>query len=80
MAAASTQTSDPELEATAWDLEQLVDGEGSNGVRARLAQALERGRAFAESYDGTLAELDSARLAEAMTELAAIQELAARAG
>jgi len=80
MAAATPQTSDPELEATAWDLEQLVGGEGADGVRSRLAQALERARTFAERYAGALAELDSAGLAEAMSELAAIHDLVGRAG
>jgi oligoendopeptidase F len=81
MAAPSeTQPADPDLEATSWELEDLVDGEGENGVLARLEQALQRARAFAETYAGTLAELDSPGLREAMAELAGIQELAARAG
>jgi oligoendopeptidase F len=80
MAATSTQPDDAELEATAWDLEQLVDGEGEAGVRRRLQKALERSRAFAERYAGTLERLDSDGLAEAMRELAEIQELAGRAG
>jgi oligoendopeptidase F len=77
---AGSITSDPELEAAAWDLEQLVDGEGEPGARKRLAQALERSRAFAERYAGSLEVLDSAGLAEAMHELAEIQELATRGG
>ncbi len=80
MAAASTQQQDAELEATGWDLEQLVDGEGQDGVRRRLQKALERARAFAERYAGTLEELDSDGLAGAMHELAQIQELVGRAG
>ncbi len=79
-AATSTQPHDAELEATAWDLEQLVDGEGEAGVRRRLQDALERARTFAERYDGSLERLDSAGLAEAMHELAAIGELVGRAG
>jgi oligoendopeptidase F len=77
---AGSTTSDPELEAAAWDLEQLVDGEGEPGARKRLAQALERSRAFAEQYAGSLEVLDSAGLAEAMHELAEIQEPATRGG
>src|SRR4029077_17934190 len=77
---AGSITSDPELEAAAWDLEQLVDGEGDPGARKRLAQALERSRACAERYAGSLEVLDSAGLAEAMHELAEIQELATRGG
>ena len=43
-------------------------------------EALERSRAFAESYSGRLEELDGDGLAAAMRELAEIQELAARGG
>lgn len=78
--AAHAQPSDPELEATAWDLEPLVDGEGQEGVARRLDEALERAKAFAARYAGRLAELDSPGLREAMSELAAIHELVARAG
>ncbi|HUH80294.1 MAG TPA: M3 family oligoendopeptidase [Solirubrobacteraceae bacterium] len=77
---AGTDTRDEQLEAASWDLEQLVDGEGEQGARDRLAEALERARAFAESYSGRLQQLDSSGLAEAMRELAEIQELAARGG
>ena len=71
---------DPELEETAWDLGALVDGEGPEGVARRLEEALTRSRAFAERYAGKLDALDSAGLAEAMRELAAIQDLVGRAG
>jgi oligoendopeptidase F len=78
--AASPQPTDPELEATAWDLGPLLDGDGPEGVEARLADALERAQAFAERYAGGLGELDSAGLREAMGELAEVQELVGRAG
>ena len=39
------ESTDPELEATAWDLEPLVDGEGKEGVERRLTEALERASA-----------------------------------
>src|SRR6478609_3819119 len=78
--AATTEPTDPELQATAWDLEPLVDGEGPAGVERRLAEAIERARAFAERYAGRLAELDSAGLSEAMVELGSIMELVGRAG
>ncbi len=71
---------DPDLQAAAWDLEPLVGGEGEEGVRSRMAQATERASAFSERHAGRLAELDAAGLAEAMRELAEIQELVARAG
>jgi len=45
---------DPELEATAWDLEPLVGGEGEAGVESRLEEALTRSQAFAERYAGEL--------------------------
>ena len=73
-------TTDPELEQTAWDLGALVDGEGPEGVGRRLEEALTRSRAFAERYAGKLDALDSAGLAEAMRELAAIHDLVGRAG
>jgi len=77
---ATSQPSDPELEATAWDLEPLVDGEGQAGVEPRMAAALARSQAFAERHAGKLGELDGAGLREAMQELAAIHELVGRAG
>jgi oligoendopeptidase F len=78
--AAHAQPSDPELEATAWDLEPLVDGEGQEGVERRLGEALELAKAFAVRHAGRLEQLDSAGLRDAMNELAAIHELVARAG
>jgi oligoendopeptidase F len=80
MAAAAPESTDPELQASAWDLEPLVDGEGAEGVEPRLSEALARAQAFAERYAGKLEELDSSGLREAMQELAAIHELVGRAG
>jgi oligoendopeptidase F len=80
MAAAAPESTDPELQATAWDLEPLVEGDGPDGVEQRLASALERAQAFAERYAGELSRLDSAGLREAMEELAAIYDLVGRAG
>jgi len=74
------EPTDPELQATAWDLEPLVEGEGEEGVERRVREALERAQAFAGRYAGKLEELDSAGLREAMQELAEIHELVARAG
>src|SRR5947209_14399351 len=74
------ESTDPELEATAWDSGPLVDGEGKEGVERRLTEALEGASAFAERYAGKLGELDGAGLAEAMHELAEILELVSRAG
>jgi oligoendopeptidase F len=76
-AAAST---DAELQAAAWKLDPLVDGQGADGARAQLAQALERAQAFAQRYVGKLADFDSEALAVSMRELGEIQELVGRAG
>ncbi len=78
--AAAPDSSDPELQATAWDLEPLVAGDGPDGVETRLGEALTRAQAFAERYAGRLGELDSDGLREAMQELAAIYDLVGRAG
>jgi oligoendopeptidase F len=78
--AASPESSDPEAEATAWELEPLVEGEGPDGVERRLADALERAQAFAGRFAGKLDQLESANLREAMGELAVIYELVGRAG
>jgi oligoendopeptidase F len=80
MAAAAPESTDPELQATAWDLEPLVEGDGPDGVERRLAAALERAQAFAARYAGKLGELGSGGLREAMDELATIHDLVGRAG
>jgi oligoendopeptidase F len=80
MAAGTPTETDEELQAAAWDLEPLVGGEGKEGVERRMAEALERAKAFAEAHAGRLGELDGAGLASAMHELAAIGELVGRAG
>lgn len=79
-ASAPAEPADDELQAAAWDLDPLVDGEGVEGVERRLSDALTRAQAFAESHSGKLEELDSEGLRAAMNELAAIHELVARAG
>jgi len=78
-AVAPSESTDPELQATAWDLEPLVEGEGPSGVERRLADALARAQTFAERYAGNLGDLGAAGLAEAMHELAEIHELVGRA-
>ncbi len=79
-ATAPAEPTDPELQATAWDLEPLVDGEGEDGVGRRLSDALARSQAFAARHAGKLGELDGDGLREAMSELAVIHELVGRAG
>jgi oligoendopeptidase F len=72
--------SDPELLSSAWDLEPIVEGEGSAGVERLLDEALARGAKFADTYTAKIASLDGAGLREAMLELAAILQLVDRAG
>jgi oligoendopeptidase F len=69
-----------DLEAVAWDLDPLVDGEGPEGADRQLAEADERAAAFAERYAGRMKDLDGTALAEAMDELQRIADLVARAG
>jgi oligoendopeptidase F len=73
-------TVDEALEAASWDLEPLVGGRGAEGVAEMLAEARDRAETFAQRHKGAVAELDSAGLADAMQELAAIHDLAGRAG
>ncbi len=78
--APTAEAPDEALAAARWDLEPLVDGEGTDGVIARLDHAQERAEAFAESHRGRVAELDGAGLAAAMNELAEISDEVGRAG
>lgn len=80
MCPSTSNPSDPELEQTAWNLEPLVNGQGQDGARAQLTEALARSQAFATRYSGKLGELDGAGLEQAMRELGEIQELVGRAG
>jgi len=73
------------LDTIRWNLADLLpDGERAAQppelVDALLDEALARSRAFAERHRGALATIDGAGLAEAMSELAAIYDLAGRAG
>ena len=73
-------TTDEKLEAASWDLEPLVDGRGPEAVEAMLNEARERAEAFAGRHRGGVGELGPEELADAMEELAAIHDLAGRAG
>jgi oligoendopeptidase F len=68
------------LEDVTWNLEHLVDDEGPDGVERLLGQAAEKAAAFASQHAGKVADLDGPGLVAAMDELAAIHELAGRAG
>lgn len=80
MASAADQIEDPEAEQAAWDLSPLLDGEGPEGVEARLQAALSMAKRFAERHAGKLAELDGEGLRAAMQELAQMHDLIGRAG
>jgi oligoendopeptidase F len=66
------------LQDVVWDLDHLVAG--PTGVDEALDEATALATAFAETYRGALAEIDSAGLAQAMHELAKINDLVGRAG
>src|SRR5262245_50557656 len=80
MATSAPESTDPELQAAAWDLEPLGDGQGVDGVESRLADAQRRAESFATRYAGKVGELDADGLREVMQELAAIHDLVGRAG
>jgi oligoendopeptidase F len=75
-----TTVSDPELQSVAWDLEDLVDGEGAAGVDRLLDAATERADAFAAAYAGRIASLDGPGLVSAMRDMATLQDELGRAG
>jgi oligoendopeptidase F len=68
------------LEAAVWDLEPLVGGRGAEGVEEMLVEARDRAETFARRHRGSVGELGAEGLADAMHELAAIHDLAGRAG
>jgi oligoendopeptidase F len=79
MSATTALLADPELQSTEWDLDELVEGKGQDGVERQLDAAVELSDEFAAAYSGRLAELDSAELATAMRQLETIHDLAGRA-
>src|SRR5437588_602160 len=79
MATTADHLADPELLATEWDLDPLVEGEGETGVTRLLDEATEEASQFAERNAGRVAELDAQQLEQAMRELERIEELVGRA-
>ena len=79
MATTADHLADPELLATEWDLSPLVDGDEQDGVERLLDEALARAGAFAQEHAGRVGELDGPGLRAAMTELAAINDIAGKA-
>jgi oligoendopeptidase F len=69
-----------DLEAVAWDLDPLVEGEGPEGADRQLDEADRRAAAFSERYAGRVNDLDGPELAQAIRELEEIVELVGRAG
>ncbi len=70
---------DPELLATAWDLDPLVHGRGADGVRELMDETEQGATAFAEAYAGKVADLDSAGLTTAMRDMERMYETVDRA-
>jgi oligoendopeptidase F len=62
--------SGPRAAGVHWDLSPLVPD--ADAARERLAAVLDRARAFESRYRGALASMDGSGLAEALAELAAI--------
>src|SRR5580658_8051818 len=71
---------DPELLSTEWDLDELAEGEGEQGVESQLDRSTKLAEEFSARYAGHLAELESEQLAVAMHQLEEIHELIGRAG
>jgi len=80
MTSATAQPRDDALEAARWDLQPLVDGEGSDGALRLLEEAKACARKFAESRRGSLADADASGMASAMRELEQIYDRLGRAG
>jgi oligoendopeptidase F len=79
MSATTELLADPELQNTAWDLSDLVEGGGEEGVERQLERATQLAGEFATTYAGRVPELDSSELGAAMRQLEEINELAGRA-
>jgi len=80
MSATADPLTDPELLATEWDLDPLVDGEGKAGVNRMLDEAVAAAALFAQRYAGKVSELDVSGLEQAMHALERIYDLIGRAG
>jgi oligoendopeptidase F len=74
---------DPQLDAVAWDLFHLLDGDAGRDPAAvvdeMLEEGLRRADAFAAAHAGKMAELDGPGLVAAMEELGELQEVLGRA-
>jgi oligoendopeptidase F len=77
---ATDYLADPELLATEWDLNPLVDDAGEGAVQRLLAEAAELAAQVAKAYAGKVHQLDAEGLATAMHQLEQINELIGRGG
>jgi oligoendopeptidase F len=79
----ATDATDPQLDAVAWDLSDLLDGaravEPAAAVDAMLDEGQRRADAFGEAHAGRVADLDGPGLVAAMRDLADLQDLLGRA-
>lgn len=75
------EVTDPQLEAVAWSLTDLLDGaeDPAAAVESMLEDSQRRADAFADAHAGKLAELDGPGLVAAMHELAELQDILGRA-
>ncbi|MCB0882036.1 MAG: M3 family oligoendopeptidase [Thermoleophilia bacterium] len=78
MTTTDTTPHDPRAAGVHWDLAPLVADAAA--ARARLAEALDRARGFADAYRGRVAELDGPGMAAALAEMAAIDNALSRVG
>lgn len=70
---------DPELLAATWDIEPLVDNEGTQGVEDRLTRATTLTTEFVKRYRGTLATISPSDFHQLIEELVEITTLLIRA-
>src|SRR5690349_15239124 len=76
------EATDPQLDAIAWNLSDLLDGadDPAAAVESMLDESQRRADAFGEAHAGKIADLDGPGLVAAMHELADLQDLLGRAG
>jgi oligoendopeptidase F len=75
------EVTDPQLEAVAWNLSDLLDGaeDPAAAVESMLDDSQRRADTFADAHAGRIADLDGPGLVAAMHELADLQDLLGRA-
>ncbi len=76
----ATQPADAGAADVSWDLQPLVDGGGTEAVRALLTEAQTEAEAIAGEYEGTLADRSADEIVALILRLEAVTEAIARAG